>query len=100
MLYLYSLPAHNAGRFEAELAPMEVKGRKGMETFSADEHPRDTTAEKLGSLKAVFKENGTVTAGNASVSGEGTSVCACVCVCVGGCMHACVCMRACMRACV
>lgn len=38
-----------------------------MEQFSADEHPRETTLEKLGSLKPVFKENGTVTAGNASV---------------------------------
>jgi acetyl-CoA acetyltransferase len=47
---------------------MEVKGRKGKEQFSADEHPRETTLEKLGSLKPVFKENGTVTAGNASVS--------------------------------
>lgn len=59
--------AHKAGRFASELAPIEVKGKKGMEQFSADEHPRETTLEKLGSLKAVFKENGTVTAGNASV---------------------------------
>ncbi len=47
---------------------MEVKGKKGLEPFTADEHPRETTLEKLASLKAVFKENGTVSAGNASVS--------------------------------
>ncbi len=61
------LLAHKAGRFTAELAPMEVKGKKGKEVFSIDEHPRETTLEKLGSLKAVFKENGVVSAGNASV---------------------------------
>ena len=47
---------------------MEVKGKKGKKvSFTADEHPRDTTLEKLGQLPPVFKENGTVTAGNASV---------------------------------
>ena len=46
---------------------MEVKGKKGMETFTHDEHPRNTTLEKLGQLSPVFKEQGTVTAGNASV---------------------------------
>ena len=48
---------------------MEVKGKKGKtEVFEVDEHPRETTLEKLASLPPVFKENGTVTAGNASVS--------------------------------
>ena len=51
---------------------MEVKGKKGPEQFVADEHPRETTLEKLTSLKPVFKENGTVSAGNASVSGTFT----------------------------
>ncbi len=59
--------AQKAGRFAAELVTMEVRGKKGVEPFSADEHPRETTLDKLGSLKPVFKENGTVTAGNASV---------------------------------
>ncbi len=36
--------------------------------FEKDEHPRETTVEKLGKLPPVFKENGTVSAGNASVS--------------------------------
>ena len=48
---------------------MEVKGKRGkVEMFAADEHPRETTVEKLGKLPPVFKENGTVSAGNASVS--------------------------------
>lgn len=46
---------------------MEVKGKKGMEEFAADEHPRETSLGKLATLKPVFKEDGTVTAGNASV---------------------------------
>ena len=61
-------PAHKNGRFDAELVPMEVKGKKGMEVFSSDEHPREASLEKLATLKAVFKENGMVSAGNASVS--------------------------------
>ena len=59
--------AHKNGHFNAELAAMEVKGKKGMESFTHDEHPRNTTLEKLGQLSPVFKEQGTVTAGNASV---------------------------------
>lgn len=48
---------------------MEVKGKKGKtEVFEVDEHPRETTPEKLANLPPVFKENGTVTAGNASVN--------------------------------
>lgn len=63
------LSAHNAKRFAAEVTPIEVKGKRGPEQFIADEHPRETSLEKLGSLKPVFKENGVVTAGNASVKG-------------------------------
>ena len=61
---------HKNGYFKEELAPMEVKGKKGKEPFVADEHPREATLEKLQQLKPVFKENGVVTAGNASVSGS------------------------------
>ena len=59
--------ANKNGYFDAELVPMEVKGKKGPEMMTADEHPRETTLEKLGTLPPVFKENGTVTAGSASV---------------------------------
>ena len=61
--------ADKNGFFDAEIAPMEVKAKKGKETFSRDEHPRETTVEKLGKLPPVFKEEGMVTAGNASVRG-------------------------------
>jgi acetyl-CoA acyltransferase 2 len=60
------LNAHENGYFEAEVVPVKVKGKKGPETVTHDEHPRVTSLEKLGTLPTVFKENGTVTAGNAS----------------------------------
>ena len=59
--------AHKNGYFEAELAPVEVEVKKKKETFSFDEHPRETSVEKLGTLPPVFKKDGTVSAGNASV---------------------------------
>ncbi|KAI8914984.1 Thiolase, N-terminal domain-containing protein [Powellomyces hirtus] len=60
--------ANAAGVFDAEIAPVEIKTRKGTETFTTDEHPRpQTTMETLGKLPSVFiKGTGTVTAGNAS----------------------------------
>lgn len=63
------------GRFKAEIAPFEIKGRKGDVTvFDTDEGPRaDTTAEGLGKLRAAFKKDGTVTAGNASSINDGAS---------------------------
>lgn len=60
-------------RFEAEIIPYEIKGRKGTTIFATDEHPRQTTLEKLGQLKAVFKEGGSVTAGNASGRNDGAA---------------------------
>lgn len=64
---LLSTLAHKSGYFTAELVAMEIKGKKGLEPFVADEHPREATLEKLGQLPPVFKEDGVVTAGNASV---------------------------------
>ncbi|MCP4203331.1 MAG: thiolase family protein [bacterium] len=59
--------AREKGRFEAEIVPIEVKSRKGVVTVDRDEHPRDgVKAESLAKLKPVFREGGTVTAGNAS----------------------------------
>ncbi|WP_078408949.1 thiolase family protein [Priestia abyssalis] len=62
-----------AGRFEQEIVPYEVRERKSVKTFAVDEHPRLTSLEKLSTLKAVFKENGTVTAGNSSGRNDGAS---------------------------
>jgi acetyl-CoA C-acetyltransferase/acetyl-CoA acyltransferase 2 len=59
--------ADEAGRFAEELAPVEVKGRKGPSLFSRDEHPRpDTTLEALRKLPKVFKKDGVIHAGAAS----------------------------------
>mmetsp|Transcript_28533 Transcript_28533/g.37332 ORF Transcript_28533/g.37332 Transcript_28533/m.37332 type:complete len:401 (-) Transcript_28533:483-1685(-) len=64
--------ANKNGAFEAEIAPMEVKTRKGPQTVSTDESPRpDVSLEKMGKLKPVFKKDGTVTAGNASGISDG-----------------------------
>ncbi len=61
-----ALAAITAGKFKEEIVPVEVKTRKGVEVFDTDEHPSDTTLEKLASLPPAFKKDGTVTAGNAS----------------------------------
>jgi acetyl-CoA C-acetyltransferase len=62
-------------RFAAELAPVEVKGRKGeAKLVEADEHPRpETTLEDLAKLPPVFRKDGTVSAGNASGITDGAA---------------------------
>lgn len=62
-----------SGLFKDEIVPYEVKQRKQTVTFDTDEHPRDTSLEKLAQLRAVFKEEGTVTAGNASGRNDAAS---------------------------
>lgn len=58
--------AQAAGLFEAEIAAVEVPGRKGPVAFAKDEHNRpDTTAESLARLRPAFRKDGTITAGNA-----------------------------------
>lgn len=67
---LLTISASDAGYFNDEMAPIEVKTRKGKQTMQVDEHPRpQTTLEQLHKLAPVFKKEGTVTAGNASVGG-------------------------------
>ncbi|MGM9930137.1 thiolase family protein [Pradoshia sp.] len=63
-----------SGLFEEQIVPYELKTKTGIVEFKVDEHPRETTLEKLSSLKAVFKENGTVTAGNSSGRNDGAGV--------------------------
>jgi acetyl-CoA C-acetyltransferase len=60
--------ATTAGRFKDQILPLETKGKKGPVVIDTDEHIRsDASIENMAKLKAVFmKENGTVTAGNAS----------------------------------
>lgn len=61
-----------AGYFKEQIVPVEVKTRKGVTVFDTDEHVRaDASAEGMAGLKAVFKKDGTVTAGNASGINDG-----------------------------
>lgn len=60
------------GRFDSQIVPIEIPGRKGPVRFAVDEHVRgDVSAEQLAGMKAVFKKDGTVTAGNASGLNDG-----------------------------
>lgn len=63
-----AVKARDEGKFKEEIVPVEVKiNKKETKIFDMDEHIRDnTTLEKLSSLRPAFKNNGTVTAGNAS----------------------------------
>lgn len=60
--------ANKNGHFKEEMAPIAIKGKKGNESFDYDEHARGdkVTIEELAKLPAVFKKDGTVSAGNAS----------------------------------
>jgi acetyl-CoA C-acetyltransferase len=68
--------AQSAGRFKDEIAPVTIKTRKGEVVVSEDEYIRgETTYEKLSGLRTAFqKENGSVTAGNASGINDGAAV--------------------------
>jgi acetyl-CoA C-acetyltransferase len=69
----YALASHRKaaaawaeGRFDAEVVPVEIAGKKGATLFTRDESIReDTTLEALAALRPAFKKDGTVTAGNA-----------------------------------
>jgi len=64
--------AIESGRFRDEIVPVEVPVRKGPPlVFDTDEHPRRTSLEKLAALRPVFKEGGSVTAGNSSGRNDG-----------------------------
>ncbi len=66
--------AWDEGRFDAEIAPVTVKTRKGEQEFRYDEHMRpETTMEALGALRPYFRKDGLVTAGNASGIGDGAA---------------------------
>lgn len=68
--------AMEAGIFREEIVPVKVRVSKREEKiFEVDEHPRpDTTKEKLAKLRPAFKEDGTVTAGNASGINDAAAV--------------------------
>ncbi|MGB8063485.1 MAG: acetyl-CoA C-acetyltransferase [Candidatus Sulfotelmatobacter sp.] len=63
-----------AGRFEAEIVPVTIEGKKGVTVFSRDEHPfPDSSMEKLAKLPPVFSKTGTVSAGNSSGITDGAA---------------------------
>ena len=70
-----ALATIDAGRFEEEITPVEVPQRKGPPlVFTRDEQPRPgTSVAQLAGLKAAFKKNGSVTAGNASSINDGAA---------------------------
>jgi acetyl-CoA C-acetyltransferase len=61
------------GRFDTQIAPIEIASRKGAVTFARDEHPKPTTIEALTGLRTAFQKDGTVTAGNASGLNDGAA---------------------------
>jgi len=75
--------AINAGRFEDEIVPIHVPGRRGETIVDTDEHPRykkdngsyrlDTSIEDMSKLKPAFRKGGTVTAGNSSGINDGAA---------------------------
>ncbi|MBU1965467.1 MAG: thiolase family protein [Proteobacteria bacterium] len=67
-----AIKAIEAGYFKDEIVPVTIPQRKGDPIiFDRDEHPRETTMEKLAALKPVFKKGGTVTAGSSSGMNDG-----------------------------
>ncbi|WCM62532.1 acetyl-CoA C-acetyltransferase [Paenibacillus polymyxa] len=69
-----AVEAKNKKLFEEQIVPVMIKNKKETISFTEDEHIRgNTTKEKLSQLKPAFKENGTVTAGNASGINDGAA---------------------------
>jgi len=66
--------AISAGRFQAEIAPITLEGKKGPQVFDRDEHPfLGVTIEKMAKLALVFSKTGTITAGNSSGITDGAA---------------------------
>ena len=66
--------AQEAGKFREEIAPITIKTRKGEIIFDQDEYiNKKTSLEKLGTLRTVFKKDGSVTAGSSSGINDGAS---------------------------
>ena len=67
-----ALKAQSDGRFDREISPISIPQRKGDPiVVSKDEHPRQTTLDKLAQLSPIVSLSGTVTAGNASGVNDG-----------------------------
>jgi acetyl-CoA C-acetyltransferase len=70
-----AIQAIDSGKFKAEIAPVEIPGRRGETTrFDTDETPRrETSLEALGRLKPAFRQDGKVTAGNSPGLNDGAA---------------------------
>ena len=69
-----AIAAIEKGYFKDQILPVELKTRKGVTLFDKDEHPRaDATIEGMAKLRAAFKKDGSVTAGNASGINDGAA---------------------------
>ncbi len=65
--------AIEAGYFQSQIAPVQVKVKRDMVDFMVDEHPKATSIEALAGLRPAFKKDGRVTAGNASGINDGAA---------------------------
>ncbi|AZQ69153.1 acetyl-CoA C-acyltransferase [Silicimonas algicola] len=61
------------GRFKDQIVPVEVKVKRETVAFDTDEHPKQTSLDKLASLRPAFQKDGSVTAGNASGINDGAA---------------------------
>ncbi|AUQ55933.1 thiolase family protein [Phaeobacter inhibens] len=68
-----ALAAQESGAFDAEIAPVTVKTRKGETVTNADEQPKSARPDKIPTLKPAFRKDGTVTAANASSISDGAA---------------------------
>jgi len=72
--YRRTLAAQAAGKFEAEIVPVEIPQRKGEpKVFRQDECPQATDYDQLAKMKPAFKQGGVTTAGNASIISDGAA---------------------------
>ncbi len=65
--------ALHAGKWNDEIIPVEITENKQATVFAVDEHPRQTSLEKLAALKPAFAKDGSVTAGNSSGINDGSA---------------------------
>ncbi len=68
-----ALEAQKSGAFDAEIAPVAIKTRKGEIVVSEDEQPKNARPEKIPTLRPAFAKDGTVTAANASSISDGAA---------------------------
>jgi acetyl-CoA C-acetyltransferase len=65
--------ANEDGTFALEMTPVEVRGKRGVESINRDEQPFKANIEKIATLKAAFQKDGTITAATASSISDGAA---------------------------